>query len=534
MTDDLEFGLFAVDQDSRTVRGIIVPWGEASAVSQTGNAPLTFRPEDIRVPRDHSVVVLNRNHDRYDPIGRGARFDPSHPKGLFAEYRIAETEEGDAWLADHGSLVRLSPELRDIVRHPDGHATATLTGSALVEAGAFASAGLFAIGDVQDAPADVAASSTPERLELTADVAPTDIAVATPEGVTVYTPEDAPSEEPTEGEFAMTTSIVPDGAVTPEAETPNHDANGLFAALAQHGRTNDRSALQPYADVDADRTGLFALADITATGTAATVQSQFVGEIWGRKLYQQRVLPLFGHENLTALKVEGWRWVTPPVVGSWAGDKAEVPSAGVTFGQTAVTAERLAGAHDIDRALRDFGNESFWSGYFRAMTESYAKQADDKVLARIVAAPNAANGIGATVVTPGAVPTNVDPGVAALVDGALAVITAGYTPSFALVSTAIYRSMLLTPKDKVLEFLTSAMGLEEGSLAGFKIIPHAALAAKRVIVGAREAATVYELPGSPIRVEGLDVAKGGIDPGVYGYIATVVNDVTALASVTTL
>lgn len=530
MTDDLEFGLFAVDQESRTVRGIIVPWNEASAVSQTGNAPLTFRPEDIRVPRDHSVVTLNRQHDRYDPIGRGAKFDATHPKGLFAEYRIAETEEGDEWLADHGKLVRLSPELRDIVRHPDGHATATLTGSALVEAGAFASAGLFAIGDVVEATPEV----DPAHVVIDAETAPEDITVNTPDGSTVYTPEDAPSEESTEGEFAMTTSIVPDGAVTPEVETPNHDANGLFAALAQHGRTNDRTALQPYADVDADRTGLFALADITATGTAATVQSQFVGEIWGRKLYQQRVLPLFGHENLTALKVEGWRWVNTPEVGAWAGDKTEVPSNAVTFGQTAVTAERLAGAHDIDRALRDFGNESFWSGYFRAMTESYAKQADAKVFARIIAAPNSANGIGSTVVTPGTVPSGVAAGAAALVDGALAVITAGYTPSFALVSTAIYRDLLLTKKDQTLEFLNQSMGLEEGQLASFRFVPHAGLAAKRVIVGAKEAATVYELPGSPVRVEGLDVAKGGIDPGVYGYIATVVNDVNALASVTTL
>ena len=71
-----EFGLFAVDHDTRTVRGIIVPWNEASRSNETGNAPVSFRKGDVRVPRDHSVISLNRQHDRYDPVGRGAKFEP--------------------------------------------------------------------------------------------------------------------------------------------------------------------------------------------------------------------------------------------------------------------------------------------------------------------------------------------------------------------------------------------------------------------------------------------------------------------------
>jgi hypothetical protein len=496
---ELEFGLFAVEAETRTVRGIIIPWNEASAVSSTGNASLTFRPEDIRVPRDPSVVVLNRQHDRYDPIGGGVKFDASHEKGLYAEYRIAETEEGDAWLADHGQLVRLSPELRDITRHADGHATATLTGSALVEAGAFASAGLFAIGEVQEQEEETPTSDVDE-----------------------VTPE-------TESESVVTDSIVPEGVITPEANKVDTSASAFYTALARGESTGDFSSLKTFQNVDAAKTGMFAayapLTDITATGAAVTTQAQFVGEIYGKKAFQQKVLPLFAHDNLTALKVEGWAWVATPEVGPYAGDKAAVPSNAPTFTAVSTTAERIAGAHDIDRALRDFGNEGFWSGYFRGMTESYAKQADAKVYAKIAAAT--------TTVAPGTVPSGVDAGSAALVDGALAVIDAGYIPSFALVSPAIYRSLLLTKKDQTLEFLSQSMGLEEGQLANFKFVPHASLAAKRVIVGAKEAATVYELPGAPIRIEGLDVAHGGIDPAVFGYIATIINDSKALASVTT-
>lgn len=514
MTDTLTtFGDFTYDPEARKLKGLLVPFGEASLTASTGQTGVTFSAETLRLPRDPSVVTLNREHDRHDPVGRATVLE-ARAEGVYAEFTLADTDEADDWLSrQKDTLRKLSAE----VRFAADKVTAVLTGAALVTAGAFQSAGLFSV-----APTD----ETTERTATPDDLAPE---------ADDQTPDAAPAEDNTESEsVTMTDSIVPDGAVTPEAEKIDTSLKALFAAGAKAVASGDNTLLAPFKPLDSSNTGLFALADITATGTAATVQSQFVGDLWKGKQFTQRVLPLFNHADLTSLKVEGWRWTTAPEVAAWAGDKAEVPSNAVAFGATAVTAERIAGAHDIDRALRDFGNESFWEGYFRAMTTSYAKVADAKVLARIIAAPNAANGIGATVVTPGTVPSGVDAGIAAIVDGALAVIAAGYTPTFALVSTAIYRSLLLTPKDKVLEFLTSAMGLEEGSLSGFKIIPHATLAAKRVVVGSKDAATVYELPGSPIRVEGLDIAKGGIDPAVYGYIATVVNDVTGLASVTTV
>lgn len=532
MTDMTAVGDFTYDPDARKLSGLLLPFGEASRTNSTGQTGVVFSADTIDLPRDPSVVTLNRHHDRHDPVGRATVLE-KREVGVYAEFTLADTDEADDWLGrQKESLRKLSAE----VRFAADRVRARLTGAALVTEGAFQSAGLFELApDAEIEPEDVA---DPAHLAIEVDALPMpqDITVTTPEGdAVIYTPQDTPSEDNREeGEFSVNTSIVPDGVTTPEAEKIDTSASALFAALASNGASGDAAALTPFQGLDARNTGMFALADITATGTATTVQSQFVGDLWKGKQFTQRVLPLFNHADLTALKVEGWRWTTAPEVAAWAGDKAEVPSNAVAFGATAVTAERIAGAHDIDRALRDFGNESFWSGYFQAMTTSYAKVADAKVLARIIAAPNAGNGIGATVVTPGTVPSGVDAGIAAIVDGALAVIAAGYTPTFALVSTAIYRSLLLTPKDKVLEFLTSAMGLEEGSLSGFKIIPHATLAAKRVVVGSRDAATVYELPGSPIRVEGLDIAKGGIDPAVYGYIATVVNDVTGLASVTTV
>jgi hypothetical protein len=52
-----------------------------------------------------------------------------------------------------------------------------------------------------------------------------------------------------------------------------------------------------------------------------------------------------------------------------------------------------------------------------------------------------------------------------------------------------------------------------------------------VLAGARQAATFHEL-GAPLRVTVANVANGGIDAGLFGYVATVVHNPAAIAKVT--
>lgn len=534
MTDDvttLAAGDFAFDPASRRLRGMLIPFNEASRMNPTGQVGTMFTAADIDLPRDPMVMTLNRHHNRHDPVGRGDKLEVSQG-GVIAEFVLADTDEADQWLREQsdpskpGALRKLSAE---VLFHADGK-RARLTGAALVTDGAFQTAGLFAmtVDSIAGSVDGLTISGTLEQPEPTTD--------STTEPTT-GSPATTEKETP-----AMTTSIVPDAsAVAPLTVDPNAadftqvdtGASALFSALADQARTGNRRALAFLIEANnrAEASGLFAayapLNDITATAAAATFPPQFLGEVYKKDEFVQTVAPLFLHDDLTALTVSGWAWIVKPTVGAYAGDKAAVPTNTPTFGPVTTTAERIAGAHDVDRALRDFGNEAFWSSYFRIMVEEYKKLVDAKVLAKISAA--------APVVAPAVVTGTQDPGTMALIDGALAVIAAGYTPTFALVSAAIFRSFLVTPKDKVLEYLSSSMGLTEGQLGSFKIVPNGTLAAKRVIVGSRQAATVYELPGAaPIRVEGLDVAHAGIDPAVYGYCATLINDASALASVTTL
>lgn len=499
------FGLFTVDHDARKVRGILVPWDELSRTSATGNRPMKVRPGDLRVPRDPSVVGLNLQHDRFAPIGRLAAAEPV-AAGLYAEFDVADTEEGDEWLADHGDLVRLSPELRDIVVGADGYGRATLTGAALVTEGAFASAGLFAIGDVAETDEDE-----------TTDTASAEV-------------EEEPDEEPDEAEEGtVAEATVTNTALMsrkPKAQAPQLTKSGFLAAARKARSMGDLAPLKAYAE-DAERVGMFALADITfddANGlvTAAGIPGAWLGELWQGRRFERRVIPLISSGTLTSMKATGWVWDVLPEVDEWEGNKTPIATNEPTVRPVDFAAQRFAGGHDLAREYFDFGVTEVIDSYVQAMVDSYAKKSDAYALAGIVA--------DATPFTPSAATEN--RGLLAIIDGALTVVAASASPSFALVAPNIFRDVIATPHSDALEYFSAAIGLEEGSTAGFRIVPDARLTAGQVIVGDRNAATAWELPGSPIRVSLPDLVRGGQDQAFYGYIAVGIGHPAALVKAT--
>jgi hypothetical protein len=507
----MEFGLFEVDKQRRIVRGILIPWNEESRVSKTKNAPLTFRNGDITVPRDHTIVSLNREHDRYDPFGRGTTFEPVEA-GLYSEFRIADTDEGDEWLTDHGDLVRLSPELRDITRHPDGTATATLTGAALVTEGAFASAGLFAIDD--DTTTDEESATDPAEAE--------------PE--TTETDEESAEEK--------------EEPVGDTATVPGMLANGDFAADKNKKAPSKRAFFRMVDDVMGGRatletrqliagsmpgeSGMFALNDVDFDGTdgvgAKMVPSQWIGEIETLD-YQPLWYDLFPTKALSSLSLGGWKWGTKPAGGTWAGNKAPIPTNTPTVVPVTDTATRWAGGHDIAREHRDFGTPGFFESYNREMRLSYEQWKDTTIVrTELLAGATDIEADNPTGLTIGA-------GWSALIDGAAQLVANGFTPTFAVVELSLWKTMMKVPNSDTIGYLEAALNLESGSLSGFTFRPGAGLTTGHIIVGSRQAAEVYELPGVPIRAEALNIANGGIDIGFFGYAGFLIKNALGIIDV---
>lgn len=509
----MEHGLFTVDHDTRRIRGILVPWNELSKVSSTKNAPLKFEPGAIRIPRDVTVVGLNKQHDRYDPIGRAAKLEVVE-QGLYSEFDIADTDEGDAWLADHGDLVRLSPELRDITRDADGtNATATLTGAGLVSQGAFASAGLFAVDE----------DDTPETPDPESE---TDEPTGTPE----EKPEEPAEEE--ENEVAEMAATVPGALPTPAsapAKKPELTRRGLFAMIDKvaAGQATREEVQTVRANIEA-ASGLFALDDITynaAGDIAPLLPPQWLGEVEDGTSYEQTFAPLFGSKTLTSLYMKGWKWTTKPVGGTWAGNKTAIPSNPAAFEEVTESAIRWAMGNDIAREHRDFRTPGFFEAYDRAAREDFDRWLDETVvLADAIAAATDIEADDPTGLTIGA-------GWSALIDGATEIVAAGLQPTGAVVETSLWKAMLKVPNSDVLGYLAGAIGLSRGDLAGFTFKPSNLITTGHILVVSRGAADVYTLPGSPIRAEALNIANGGIDVGMFGYGGFFVNNPDGIVDV---
>lgn len=529
-----EHGIYSYDPATRTVRGIVLPFHQTTSAADIRND--VYAAETIDIPADPEVITLNRGHNRFDPIGR-ATLCEKRDSGVYTEYRIAKTPQGDAWLAEHvdeygklradGKLRKLSAEVTDIVREGGRIVRARLTGAALVTEGAFASAGLYELATSEThhdtyTDEDGVTWRRVEEVNRKTD----DDGTTTVESTVVTSTEPAPTDTTStesdadkadeDKEYQMTLS--PTGVAI---ATPRVTLDGLYAAIAR----NDKESLDPYAGAGE----LFALQTVQHAGTGDktigtdTAQTGFLGELWKRAPYLRRIIPLLNVQTLTSYKATGWRWVSAPEVGDYAGNTAEVPSNALDTESVEVTASRLAGGHRLDRRFRDFGDTAVIGSYLEHQTDDYKRKTDAKALAAVLAA--------ATVTAPGAVPAGISKGLAAIVDGALGVIATENSPSYALVDPTLWRDILLTPKDDILAYLEASFGFEQGTGPGFSIRP--AATGGKVIVGAREALTYWELPGeAPIRVDGVVPGNGAEDIAVFGYYASLANNAEAIRSVT--
>lgn len=513
--------LLKASADDRILSYRLLPFGSPG---RTNLGKLTASASSVTVPADVTGLVVNMEHDDTRPVGKFAQVTRDD-SGLLADVRVLATKAGDDYLTEAREGVRtgISVELDGPVIRNGTLMAGVLSGAGVCAQPAFADAKLIA-ADAGELPEDTHSESTTTET-ITVDgveyVRKTTSTYTTETEVVGGEPEAENAEESAESEAGpVSTNLTASAAPIAPHNGGAKPSNGLSEVTRLLASANAEGG---------ERKLLAALSDIVPANVTNTEQPAFLGELWHGKAYQRRIVPLFASAPLTSLRLQGWRWVTKPAVAPYAGNKTAVPSNTVSTEQVNLVAERIAGAHDIDRKFRDFNDTEFWAAYYRAMTESYAQVSDAQVLADVLAA--------ATEVAPGDVPSGVSPAMAAIVDGALAVLQGTRTlPTFAVVAVDLYRDILLTREDDTLTYLNSALGLEDGTVQSFRIVPALGgeVESGQVLVGARDAVTVHELGGeAPIRVEAENIAQGGIDAGVFGYYAVNVHDADGLALVDT-
>lgn len=256
------------------------------------------------------------------------------------------------------------------------------------------------------------------------------------------------------------------------------------------------------------------LSDITISNQIGIAAPAWLGELWSSVAYQRRIVPLLTTRPLTTRQAVGYQWVTKPKVGKYLGDKTDIPTNLPQTREVKRDSERWAGGHDIDRAFFDFGETAYLAAYWAAMNESYAEETDLDFADFLDT--NA-------LLLAGSFPDMVR----AITAAALTVDAEVRTPAtFAIVNpldllTLLDVSMLEAPHYGNLAPLgdpskwTTSTAVERGT----------------ALVGAKNAASFYELTGSPLRAEAEHIAKGGRDAALFGYTAKIINRPEALRKV---
>lgn len=531
MTNQIQIdaGTLEFSDAGMTATGLLVPYGEKCS-SNLG--AFTVETGVFSIPTDLRGASLNLEHAREDVVG-GFTAATEKAEGIFGTFAFSETDEGRKAYEDakSGKRKHLSAEVANVVIQGGKAVAGKLFAAALVEKPAFPSATLLAAApDTELAPEASVAAIDP--VDGVISVAATQI----PESVDVTVEEITTTFTPKESETPVPTATAPDTLQAAAVATPItvREVGELLYASAQ-GRLSEDD-LKTRLGKENGSTLFGALSDVKYDGTGGLASTmgiipQWIGEVWQALNYRQQVLPLFAHKDLTSLSMNGFKWTTKPTGGDWAGNKAAVPSNTLVVAPVTGTASRYAVGHDIAREFVDFEVPGFFESYAAAVSEDYAKWADAKVAAAILAGSTALAGDALTTL-PGATGGTIGSAASAIIDGATVLVTNGVLPSFALVAPALWKQMAKMPKSNVLGYLNAALGLSEGDLDGFTIRPSATVTAGKVLVGAKEAATVFELPGAPIRIDALDLAKGGVDKAAFGYAGIVINDATGLQLVT--
>ena len=494
----------------RTIAGVALPYGE---VGRTSAGPVTVNAGAIRVPPNLRSVKLFREHGRTHPLGYATAATDT-AEGLRMSFHAAATPDGDAALVEASEGVRdaLSVELDNVTIDADGRVTsADLTGVALTSVPAFPGARLVASAatgdDAGDGDGDQDDAGDGDDQDDAGDAGGDNAGDGTNQGGTVVV--NAPAGGTGAGAPAVGAS---------RARRGRTRAAGLTLDAAMR-RVVERVAGSPDAAVINA-----ALSDITPpndTSDGAFIRPQWIDELWTPIDLRRPYANSIQSDVLTGMKVFGWKWGTRPVVGPYAGNKTPIPSGPVTFGPAEATAYRHAGGWDVDRIFVDLGNASLLSAILNAAAQDYAMKMEATI-----------GGLLADEATPAT---------AADLPEALAVIgstlgAAGARPSFVAMSADLWAGYLNLSASEAPWWLAggSQPDVVDGTTTalGLRIFTDAALPAQTVLAGDRRAATHYEPRGNPFRVQAVNIPNGGVDIGVFGYAADLVNDARGLVVVT--
>jgi HK97 family phage prohead protease len=522
---------------SRTIAGTAVPWNTPGRVSS--GETVVFHPGSL----DASArPVALRDHDRGRPIGVVADARDSGA-GLDATVRVSATRDGDdaLVLANDGALPMFSVGAEPIDYRYDAD------GTLHVHAAEWQELSLLTFGAYSGARVSTVTATTPGGSVDPATLTDTpDDPTVDPDAVPDDDDDDTEPNEDIEPDVqTRLPGLVPvtAGRVTatrtrparhPYAGVGIRELAGFIAAGAQSGDPRVMRQLNAIMTSPGARAPSLqaALDDVTMVGT---------GNVGGayRPTYQAELIDIVSHgAPLVELLRQGDlqrgdypnvtfnQWTATPQVALQTAEKTEINSAPVSIGPTSVPVQTWATGNDLSQQLLDFGSPSFVEDYIRAAGVDYAE----------VIQLYAATALW-TVATN--VPTVVGDDIVTVVGKLIGALNPAAVPAggmFLGVSWDAWAGAIGMKSDDGPAFWSGTVSfgsiLPTANMGGLTVVYVPGLPAKSYLLGLRNAATWYDLPGTPFSLRAINVGLLGLDVAVYGYGACGIQYPAALVKTT--
>ena len=255
----------------------------------------------------------------------------------------------------------------------------------------------------------------------------------------------------------------------------------------------------------------------TATIAEGPHRPQYVGELWEAAEVARPFLDAVGVGTLTSLKMFGFKWDVRPEVGRYAGNKAAIPTNTPTRARAEWDAQRFAGGWDVDRVFVDLpGGSDFIRDVFVEAVKSYKEQSEAYAVERLLAEATVVS-TESTVTLPALLAT-IGQDVSMVRGGRVDVVQMG---------SGRWSQMLGMTEAEVPWWMRGqgSVSLTDvgGTIGGIRFSVNHDLAPFDTVVLDKRAVKAQEVD-PPIKVQALDVPRGGVDLGVFGYLAVGVTD----------
>lgn len=475
----------------RRISGVALVFG---AVGASSAGPTRFEHGAIKVPDDASRVKLLLDHDASDPVGY---LDAWSVDGddLVVVFKVADGERADLALQHAADKRRDGLSVGTSIDdwEMDGNTlvvkAATLHEVSLVSIPAFTDARVLSV-QAQRGDHTV----TREQIEA----------------------EQKQAEQTTETRVEAKVEQTPPAPPAPPVITASRRAEFGVQDLVRFTQSHLRTGA-PAATLTA------ALADVTpvSMGTATIGEGphrpQYVGELWEAADVARPFLDAVGVGTLTSLKMFGFKWNVRPEVGRYAGNKAEIPTNTPTRARAEWDAQRFAGGWDVDRVFIDLpGGTDFIRDVFVEAVKSYKEQSEAYAVERLLAEATVVS-TESTVTLPALLAT-IGQDVSMVRGGRVDVVQMG---------SGRWSQMLGMTEAEVPWWMRGqgSVSLTDvgGTIGGIRFSVNHDLAPFDTVVLDKRAVKAQEVD-PPIKVQALDVPRGGVDLGVFGYLAVGVTD----------